>query len=170
MKKVFTIALFLLVISSFQAMGQFSHRQAGVRMGVTSGIYMQNTEQAGNAESGIYGLLSFRKKGLQFTGMRLFYETSLSEISPDLFLTWGYGGHAGFVITDNLTLFGEDYYFADERFLPLVGIDVWGGLEYRFSTIPLTLGLNLKPYLELTFPSFLTFKPYDIGFSVAYTF
>jgi len=156
MKIRFTLTILFVAISSSALFGQFSNRQA--------------TENSGNAESGIYGLLSFRKGGMQITGLRLFYEMSLSEISPDLFFTWGYGGHAGFVITDNLTLFGEDYYFKGDRFLPLIGIDGWAGLEYRFSTIPLSLGLNLKPSMELTFPSFVSLKPFDIAFSCAYTF
>jgi hypothetical protein len=170
MKNKFTLALIIILGSTTISSGQYLNRQAGLRSGVTGGLFIQYSESSGNAETGLYGLLSFRENGLQVTGLRIFYETSLSEVSPDLYFTWGYGGHAGFVITNRLTFLGERYYFRGDRFCPLIGIDAWAGLEYRFTTIPLSLGLNIKPYIELTFPSFVSIVPVDLGISVAYTF
>jgi hypothetical protein len=170
MKKKITLALVILLGASATINAQYLNRQAGIRSGTTGGLFIQYSEPAGNAERGLYGLLSFRKNGLQVTGLRIFYETSLSEASPELFFIWGYGGHAGFVITDNLNFFGEKFYFRGERFCPLVGVDVWAGIEYRFPTVPLSVGLNLKPYLELTFPSFVSIVPVDLGISIGYTF
>jgi len=170
MKNKITLALIIILGSTTISSGQYLNRQAGLRSGVTGGLFIQYSESVGNAETGLYGLLSFRENGLQVTGLRIFYETSLSEVSPDLYFTWGYGGHAGFVITNRLTFLGERYYFRGDRFCPLIGIDAWAGLEYRFTTIPLSLGLNIKPYIELTFPSFVSIVPVDMGISVAYTF
>jgi hypothetical protein len=115
-------------------------------------------------------MVGFRKNGLQITGLRLFYEISLSEISPDFYLVWGYGAHAGFVITNQLSFLGEKYYFHSEKFCPLVGVDGWAAAEYRFRKIPLILSLNIKPYVELTTPSFVNVRPIDLGVSIAYSF
>ena len=102
--------------------------------------------------------------------MRIVYETSLSEVSDNLFFTWGYGGHVGFTVTDYAYFMGERYEFAHERFRLLGGIDGWAGLEYRFIQVPMTVGVNVKPYLELMTPGFFTLQPGDIGISVAYRF
>lgn len=167
-KYLYLFVIFLL--ASVPASGQQITRQAGIRSGSPGGLFIQYTENAGTAETGLFGMLSFRNNGIQVTGLKLYYETSLSEVAPDLFFVWGYGGHGGFVITDNVRFLGETYWFRGERFCPLVGIDGFAGLEYRFSTIPLSIGLNIKPWIEFTFPSFVNFVPVDLGLNIAYRF
>jgi hypothetical protein len=162
------ILLSAISVPSVTAQPIFKH--AGLRTGYMGGIFFQATEQTGNAETGYLAMLSFRNNGVQFTGLRVIYETSLDEISSDLYLGWGYGGHAGFVVTDNLRFLGRDYYFRSERFCPLLGVDGWGTIEYRFRSVPLALSLNLKPYIELTIPSFIRIMPGDLGISISYTF
>ena len=150
--------------------GQTGIRQAGLRTGIRSGIFYQVTSKAGNAEIGYNAMLSFRKNGIQITGLRIVYETALNDISPDLFFAWGYGGHLGFVYTDHIGLLGERYSFPSERFCPVMGADGWVAVEYRFMEIPLNISLNLKPYVELTIPAFVKIMPADIGISVSYVF
>ena len=149
---------------------QYPNKQAGLRAGYHGGFFYQVTEQTGNAETGYLAMIGFRNNGIQLTGLRVIYETSLSEISPDLYLAWGYGGHAGFLFTNQVGFLGEKFYFHSERFCPLFGVDAWGAAEYRFRNIPLTISLNVKPYVELTIPSFLNLMPGDIGISIAYSF
>ena len=171
MKRVFTISLILFFsVSVSLIQSQTTYKQAGLRSGYMGGLYFQVTGNAGNAETGFMALLGFRNNGIQFTGLRIVYETTLDELSPDLYVGWGYGGHAGFIITDNLRFMGDDYYFRGDRFCPLFGIDGWGTLEYRFRSVPLVVGLNIKPYIELTIPSFIKIMPGDIGISIAYSF
>ncbi len=150
--------------------GQTANRQAGLRTGVRSGIFYQITGDAGNAEAGYNALLSFSNNGLQLTGLRIIYETALTDISPDLFVAWGYGGHVGFIYTDHFGYFGERYNFQRERFCPVIGADGWLAAEYRFRDIPLNISLNLKPYVELIIPSFVKIMPFDIGISLSYVF
>ena len=115
-------------------------------------------------------MLGFSNSGIQLTGLRIIYETSLSKISPDLFFAWGYGGHVGFVYTDHIGYLGERYNFQGERFCPLLGADGWLAAEYRFRDIPLNISLNIKPFVELTIPSFVKIMPADLAFSVSYIF
>ena len=162
------ILIFLIFSSLTHA--QSVNKQAGLRSGYMSGLFFQVTGESGSAETGFMAMASFRNNGVQFTALRILYETTLDEISPDLYLGWGYGGHAGFIVTDNLRFMGNDYYFTGERFCPLFGIDGWGSLEYRFRSVPLVIGLNIKPFIELTIPSFIHIMPGDIGISVSYSF
>ena len=115
-------------------------------------------------------MLSFSNNGIQLTGLKIVYESPLTDISPDLYFAWGYGGHAGFIYTDHLTFLDERYNFNGKQFLPVVGADGWLSAEYRFQDIPLNISLNIKPFVELTFPSFVKIMPADLGLSVSYVF
>jgi len=169
MKQVY-ISVFLIVFNIYFLSGQEGFRQAGIRAGYSGGLFFQAVSPSGTAETGYMALLSFRNNGLQLTGMKIFYATSLSEIIPDLFAGWGYGAHAGF-ITEYVTIYEKrDYYYTSRRLCPLIGIDAWGILEYRFRDMPLTVSLNLKPFIEIGLPSFLRLMPADLGLSVSYLF
>lgn len=170
MKKLsFTFLILILIVSS-SLNGQYANKQAGLRTGYRGGIFYQVTSEAGTAEIGYQAMLGFSNNGIQLTGLRIVYETSLDEISPDLYFAWGYGGHIGFIYTDHLGFLGERYSFQGERFCPVVGADGWLSAEYRFRDIPLNLSLNVKPFVELTVPAFVKVMPVDLGISLSYVF
>jgi hypothetical protein len=170
MKKLFLSVSLLLIIYTAQLQGQIVTKQAGIRCGYRSGFFYQLTRESGNAEAGYNAMLGFNNNGIQVTGLRIIYETSLSNISPDLFFAWGYGGHVGFIYTDHIRYFGERYSFREKRFSPVAGVDGWLAAEYRFRDVPINVSLNLKPFVELTMPSFVKIMPVDIGLSVSYVF
>lgn len=168
--KKFYLTLFALILILSTVKGQHGIRQAGLRAGYRSGFFYQASGEAGNAEIAYNALLSFSNRGIQLTGLRIIYETSLSDLSPDLVFAWGYGAHIGFIYTDHIRFFGDSYNFKGDRFCPVAGADGWAAIEYRFKDIPLNISLNLKPYVELTIPSFVKIMPADIGISVSYVF
>jgi hypothetical protein len=170
MRKKFTLLLLSVFLTALNLSGQIATRQAGLRLGYRSGLFYQVTSETGNAESGYNLLMTFNNNGLQVTGLKIVYEDSFHGISPNLFFGWGYGGHAGFIYSDHVRSMGEDYYFHDERFCPLLGIDGWLTAEYRIRDIPIIVSLNLKPYVEITVPAFVRLMPGDFGFSVSYVF
>ena len=170
MKKVYFTLFILVLITSTVVKGQYGSRQAGLRMGYRGGIFYQLTQEAGNAEIGYNALVSFSERGIQLTGLRLVYGTTLSGISPDLFFCWGYGGHIGFINTDHVGFLGEKYYFQGDRFCPVLGADGWLAAEYRVHDFPLNISLNLKPFVELTIPGFVRIMPVDLAVSVSYVF
>lgn len=170
MKRLIFIVTIIILASQMLIKAQPMTRQAGLRTGFMGGLYFQATGESGNAETGYMAMLGFRNNGVQITGLRLVYETSLSEISPDLYIAWGYGAHAGFVVTNNVSFLGNRYYFRSDRFCPLFGVDGWGAVEYRFRAIPLVVSVNIKPNIELTLPSFINLMPGDVGISIAYSF
>jgi hypothetical protein len=170
MKKLFIIIITIIFLTPAIISGQMASKQAGLRAGYRSGIFYQLTDYAGNAEAGYNLMLGFNNRGIQFTALRVIYETSIDEISPDLFFAWGYGGHLGFIYTNHLGFLGETYDFQGERFCPVFGADGWIAAEYRFREIPLNISLNLKPYIELTIPAFFRIMPADLGISISYSF
>ena len=170
MKNYFKLIILLAAISTSTVAGQARLQQAGFRFGYRSGIFYQVSSEAGNAEVAFNALVSFRREGIQVTGLKVIYETALNNISPDLFFGWGYGGHLGFVYSDHLKFRGDDYYFYRERFCPLMGIDGWLTAEYRVFEIPLDVSLNLKPFIEFTTPSFVRIVPWDFAISISYVF
>jgi hypothetical protein len=167
MKKLLLFLITVILLSS-SSTGQ--SRQVGLRAGYRGGIFYQMNTRAGNAEIGYNALLSFSNHGLQVTGLRIIYGAQLTEVSPDLYLSWGYGGHLGFV-NDYTDSFDRDgFYYRHRQFSPLVGIDGWGSAEYRFRDIPLNISLNIKPYLEVAVPQYIRFMPLDLALSVSYVF
>jgi hypothetical protein len=170
MKRGISGILALLLMACINLSAQISTRQAGVRLGYRSGIFYQVSSETGNAETGFNALLSFNNRGLQLTGLKIIYENSLNGISPNLYFGWGYGGHAGYVYSDHVKALGEDYYFYDKRFCPLIGVDGWLSAEYRIRDIPVIVSLNYKPYFEITIPAFVRFMPADFAFSFSYVF
>lgn len=168
-KRILAITL-MVAVTVLSAAAQEGSRQAGMRFGYSYGLYYQSTAPAGNSEVGALLMATFRKGGFQATGIKTTYEYALGSLSPDFKLVWGYGGHIGFMVTDNISSMGEDYYFPDTRFLPLIGVDGYAGLEYTIPGIPVTLNVNVKPFVEMITPAFFRFVPYDFGFSVAYIF
>jgi hypothetical protein len=170
MKKLYYALILILLTVPAAVIGQHGNQQAGLRMGYRSGIFYQVTHEAGNAEIGYNAMLGFSHHGIQLTGLRMIYETSLSSISPDLYFAWGYGGHAGFIYTDQIQFRGEDFYLQGDRFCPVFGVDGWMAAEYRVKEIPLNVSLNLKPFVELTIPGFIRVMPFDLALSVSYIF
>jgi hypothetical protein len=170
MKKDYFTILILFVITYTAANGQYNNKQAGLRTGYRGGFFYQVTTEEGNAEIGYQAMLGFNNNGIQLTGLKIIYETPLTDISPDLYFAWGYGGHVGFVYTDHIGFLGERYSFRRDRFCPLLGADGWLSAEYRFHDIPLNISLNINPFVELTIPSFVKVMPADIGISIAYVF
>jgi hypothetical protein len=170
MRKIFPVIILSVLLSSVNLSGQIATRQAGMRLGYRSGIFYQVSSETGNAETGYNVLMSFSNRGLQITGLKIIYENSLNGISPNLFFGWGYGGHAGFIYSNHVRSLGEDYYFHDERFCPLLGIDGWVAAEYRIRDIPVIVSLNLKPFFEITVPAFVRLMPGDFGVSISYVF
>lgn len=170
MKKLYLTLFIVFLFSPVVIKAQYGSRQAGIRMGYRSGIFYQVTREAGNAELGYNAMLSFNDHGIQVTGLRVVYETTISSISPNLFFGWGYGGHLGYIYTDHVEYFGETYYYHDDHFCPVIGADGWFTAEYRIRDIPINVSLNVKPYVEITIPAFVKIMPFDFAFSISYMF
>ena len=170
MKKFcFTFFILILVFSPVLN-GQLSSRQAGLRAGYRGGLFYQLSHESGNAEIAYNAMIGFGDGGIQITGLKIIYEKSLSSISPDLFFAWGYGGHAGFVYTEQPRFYSDSYNLRRMLFCPVVGVDGWVAAEYRVREVPLNVSLNLKPFVEIAIPASVRLMPLDLAISISYVF
>jgi hypothetical protein len=170
MKKFYSAFFITAIIFSSVVNGQLSSRQAGIRLGYRGGIFYQLSHEAGNAEIAYKGMIGFSDGGIQITGLKIIYETSLSSISPDLFFAWGYGCHAGFIYANQPRYFIDTYNYRRRLFCPVAGIDGWLAAEYRVREVPLNVSLNLKPFIEIAIPASVRAMPLDLALSVSYVF
>jgi hypothetical protein len=143
MRKI--ILTFTLVISVLTiADAQDYNTGVGLRGGFSNGLTIKHFV---SRKSAYEGLLSSRWRGFDITG--------LYEIHNEAFevehLNWyyGFGAHIGFWDGDNVSWgkAGATY--------TVIGLDGILGIEYNFSEVPINIGIDWKPALNLTgFPGF----------------
>jgi len=110
-------------------------------------------------ETALEGMMtsSFSYGGFKLSGFYEKQKTFTGSKKLDFF--YGIGAHAG-IYDGNYygqRTYADGYYdkkgeFYSANFIhnyPTLGIDGIVGLEYRFSRIPFTLGLDVKPYVDL---------------------
>ena len=131
--------LFVLVSVAFLglSMSGFSQQYKtgiGVRLGNFTGFTIKHYV---NNLNPIEGLIAFRWGGFVITGLYE-YQKPINSIEH---LDWyvGVGGHIGFWNGD------QYYYQNNHNSYTIVGFDCIGGLEYTFTEVPVSLGLDWKP-------------------------
>ena len=159
--------IILLLLISFQASGQDFMRSAGIRGGLTSGLSYRGYL---NPELAYEGLMSFRGNGLQFTILRQHFEPTLWHISNGFFATYGYGGHLGFTNSYTHEHLFRTVHRSDKKFSPLVGLDGYLGIEYHFPGIPVQVGLDYKPFFEISLRQYFQMSAWDVAFTLKYKF
>jgi hypothetical protein len=166
MKAIYLFTV-LLVIVSLPAIPQEYYRAIGIRGGLTSGFtYRQFLDE----EIAVEGLLSFKKGGIQLTLLREIHQPGLTEFSDNFLFSYGFGGHIGYIHSDYHYFFTERYYYPQQRYLPVIGMDAFIGLEYVLRQFPFTFSLDFKPFFELFIPGFFNLNPGDFAFSVRFRF
>ncbi len=164
MKHLIIITLLLITL---QARGQDFMRSAGIRGGLTSGISFRAYL---NPELAYEGLMSFRGNGLQFTILRQHFEPALWHISDGFFVTYGYGGHLGFTNSLSYTHMFRTVHQSGNKFSPLFGLDGYLGMEYHFPGIPVQVGLDYKPFFEMSVHRYFQMSAWDVAFTLKYKF
>lgn len=166
MKQLLLTLTLLGLITSLQA--QNYTRAAGIRGGFTSGFtYRQYLDERLSYE----GLLSFRNGGLQLTVLRQIHEAEPNAWIDNVFFIYGFGAHAGFLYSDRYrSIWYQDYYYNRRVFSPAIGVDGYLGAEYRFVTVPLSFGIDYKPFFEFSTIQFFRLRLWDLAFSFKYRF
>lgn len=157
----------LMIILSLPVTSQEYGRAIGIRGGVTSGFtyrYFLDEEVA------MEGLLSFKKGGIQITLLREIHQPCLIEFSDNLLFSYGFGGHVGYIHSDNHYFLTERYYYPQRRYLPVIGMNAFVGLEYVLREFPLCFSVDYKPFFELFIPGFFQLNPGDFAFSIRFRF
>lgn len=119
----------------------------GLRAGYHPGITLKHFISSGNA---IEGIMQFRYRGMSITGLYEMHKMAFDE--PQFRWFYGLGGHIGFYGRPGYVGFKNGYRYDDQRVS--IGIDGILGLEYAIQEIPFTVGLDVKPYLDIYYPGF----------------
>lgn len=163
MKKLY---LLLLVLSPLASLAQTFEHAIGVRGGITSGIEYRVYADDANAYK---FLLGTRNDGLQLHLMKEFHQYDLFRQTDRLVFFYGAGIHAGYekwiqkYSNMNSTWYHDRYSF-------LAGMDAVVGLEYMFYEVPISLGLEAKPYFDIFGRSMFKVELFDIAFTLKYRF
>lgn len=149
-----------------------SSKEIGLRFGSSPGIMYR---QQLNSNLGFHGLLSFRGRGVQLTGMVAIDRSIGSSSNGELSWFAGGGAHVGFARHANC----DRWYVDDGLFIndcksdevrPDLGIDGIVGLRYLFDRAPIALSISYKPYINLFSGRFASFNFWDFGIGATYVF
>lgn len=153
--------LFVCIFSiTMNASAQGYKTGVGVRFGgLTSGLTVKHFT---SSKTALEGILSVGNRSFIVTGL---YEVHVpADKSNALKFYYGIGGHLGF-FRDG----GSYYYYGDKLYTntTVAGLDGVLGLEYKFPTAPISLGIDFKPFIDFFNGSIVYF---DGGLSLRYTF
>lgn len=159
MKQIYILNILLII--AFSGFSQSPEKAIGIRGGLSSGFEYR----VFSGELNSYKVLfSFRNQGLQLTGLKEFHQPEAFNFCEDLSFIYGYGAHAGFE-SWNITR-----YSGDHRSGPVVGLDGLAAVEYTIPAVPLVVGFEAKPYFNIFGKNFFQLQPFDIAFTLKYTF
>lgn len=162
----------LLALISICSIGMSQHylKSAGLRLGHTSGITFKKFVEKDQA---VELMVSGRHNGLQFNTIYQWYSPASFDFDDNFVIYYGVGAHMGFerLYPNNLE-FQQPFQEWDirRRTYYAMGVDVIIGLEYRMLIAPLTVSLDVKPYLNYIGFSTVHGKFWDTALSVKYVF
>lgn len=166
-KKAFSL-LFVFVLIAIGARAQEYKTGLGIRLGgISQGITLKHFVKE---DAALEGIFSFGRRSLLITGL---YEKH-KPLGASEGLRWFYGGglHLGFY-NDGYDYFyyksrGTHLYISERRRNKVgVGADFIIGMEYKITNAPITLGLDLKPFVDFTEDIYFY---WDGAFSARFTF
>lgn len=164
MKQLLLIAAF--VILSCSAFSQDFRYAAGIRAGYTGGIEFRiYTDELNSYKF----LLGSRQDGAVIHAFKEFHRPGLFSFTDQLNFVYGGGLHVGYERWDQrFYRTNASYYVTNTDFI--AGIDGLAGLEYLFLEIPISLGIEVKPYFDLFGREVFDLQLFDFAFTVKYHF
>ena len=167
MKQILLISLAIFFAQT--AFTQEFRQAVGIRGGYSSGFEYRAYS---NEYISYKALLSARHRGLQLTGLKEFHQYGLFDFSDELVFVYGFGAHIGFekwnAYDPNDPLYTPYYYKSKTG--PIAGLDGLAAIEYTLNEVPLTFGVEAKPYFNLFGRNFFQLHPFDFAFTIKYNF
>ena len=142
------------------------NQAVGIRGGLSAGFeYRFHTGDTDSYKL----LLSWRDRGLQLHGLKEFHRYDLFDFSEQLVFFYGAGLHAGYESWDEPHYYNNDRWFTTRSSI-IAGLDGLAGVEYVFYEIPLSVGLEAKPYFDLFGREMFDVQLFDFAFTIKYLF
>lgn len=160
------LILIILIISGSYLWAQGFNQAIGIRGGLSSGFeYRIYTDDANSYKF----LLSTRDRGLQFHILKEFHQYDMFSFTDQLVFFYGAGIHAGYERWDEFHLQNNVSWY-NTRTSAIAGLDGLVGLEYVFQEVPVSLGVEAKPYFEFFGREMFDLNLFDFAFTVKYLF
>ena len=118
----------------------------------------------------IKAFLSFRDRGIQITAVVEHYEPVLENFRDQFYVYYGAGLHAGVTKSDYSkynSAWSDPVY---SRTKPVFGIDAICGIEYRVQPVPLSFGIDYKPFFEFWGQRIFYMSMNDFALTIKYQF
>lgn len=138
MKKI--ILTILVVIFTLSVFSQHYSTALGIRGGVTQGLTLK---QSLGGSSAIDFIVGSHHRGFNFTVLYEIHKLNVFDV-PNLALFYGFGGHIGFYNHKYIQHWGNY-----ENDVMAIGGDLVLGIEYTFDEIPINVGIDIKPALNI---------------------
>jgi hypothetical protein len=166
------LLFYLLVLMAISTQAQHYKHSAGVRTGYTSAItykYFIKDDQA------IELMASGRNNGFQVTALYQFNKPMELSFNDRFFAYYGVGASAGYEkytrrTSDTNVNTPTPVFAYDEHSYLTMGINTILGVEYRWLAMPLTIGLDIKPFFQFIGMRYTETHFWDLGVSVKYVF
>ncbi len=147
------------------------NQSAGIRLGHTSALTFKKF--FGNEEA-LEVLLSGRREGIQVSALYIFHQPMQFSFNENFYAYYGLGAHMGYERYGGLskTLISVDppQFLFDEQSYFVMGFNGILGLEYRWLSVPVTLGFDLKPYYNFVGMRYTRTRFWDSAISIKYVF
>lgn len=168
MKVLLSFAVVTLI--SLNCLSQSYEQEFGVRFGESTGfVYKKHF----NDYDAFRAMITFRKRGIQATALAEFHNPAFERSTPNFTWFWGLGAHLGYRKHQqcSVTIDGTSQLSVCERKIrPDIGVDALIGLDYTFYQVPLVLGLEYKPYINILDDNLINFHMLDFAFTITYAF
>lgn len=168
MKKLLPLVPLLFIGLNLQA--QYYKNSVGIRTGYTSAVTYKHFFEN---EQSIEVLASGRNNGFQATTLYQFNKPMPIGFNDRFYAYYGIGASAGYErFSTRLTdvnsptppfTFDRQTYFT-------MGINTILGVEYRWLSIPMTIGLDIKPLFQFIGMQYTETHFWDVGLSAKYVF
>jgi hypothetical protein len=164
MKKLILFAAFVFLIG--HVFSQDFRYAAGIRAGYTGGIEFRiYTDELNSYKF----LLGSRRDGAVIHALKEFHQPGLFSFTDQLNFVYGGGLHVGYERwNQRFSRNNSVYYVTNTDFI--AGIDGLAGLEYMFAEVPLSLGIEAKPYFDLFGRKVFNLELFDFAFTIKYHF
>jgi hypothetical protein len=170
MKLFFT---FLLMFLALGASGQDFKNSAGLRLGKTDGLTYKRFLTENGAVEFMLGFGGYDNGTQIYTTYQWHFQIP-NDFTQNLYFYYGVGGHLGYIRpTTTRSYYENDSTIVtdtEKRIFYTIGIDGVVGLEYRIFTVPMTISMEVKPYIEYYDLRYIQSRFWDFGFTVKYIF
>ncbi|MDZ7607261.1 MAG: hypothetical protein U5K79_17140 [Cyclobacteriaceae bacterium] len=167
-----TAILFCLLLSALTLQAQEYKNSAGFRFCKTDGLTYKRFLTTNGAIETMLGFGGY-DGGMQAYVNYQWYQPVPSTYTGYLHFYYGVGGHTGYIRPTRTV----DYYEGDQIVSEtqqytdyVIGVDGILGVEYRIFTVPMTVGMDIKPFFEYYALQYTRFRFWDFGFTVKYIF